>query len=292
MPQSDAAFIIGKTHKVCQDYALVGNDNGTFASIWLSDGCSSSPHTDIGARLLTHNALTRVCEFATVSQAEEESQPRLLDELIYTSLTAVGKIARDMGVPADCLNATLLGLVNSVNRKGERLLYTILYGDGALVYGLTNGEQVVFRSTYPANFPYYPAYLVDTKRRSIWERVRDNRHTITRTILDADGHVRESETFCPEDNYHLIIRPVAGLRWAAILSDGIESFQKRGDEASSCSFTPVNYLEVICHLTAFKNFAGEFVHRRLQSFAKDCNRRGWQHNDDVSIAALYFGEEN
>ncbi|MBC7805059.1 MAG: protein phosphatase 2C domain-containing protein [Akkermansiaceae bacterium] len=291
MTHSDAAFVIGKAHKICQDYALTGDDNALFSSVWLSDGCSSSLHTDIGARLLTHRAVNRIPDFATVMHAGGKSQLSLLDDFVQISVTLAGTIAGSIGVPADCLNATLLGLVDGVDRKGDRTLYAVLYGDGALVCGMENGERVVFRSEYPANFPFYPAYLADVKRRQIWERVPDNRHTITRTVLDAGGGIRESETLSPEDGYHLLARPVAGLQWAAILSDGIESFQQRSESDACCSFAPVDYLEVIRALTAFKNFTGGFVQRRMQSFAKECSRRGWHHNDDISVAALHFGDK-
>ncbi|MBC8139363.1 MAG: protein phosphatase 2C domain-containing protein, partial [Fibrella sp.] len=137
MTQSDAAFAIGKTHKVCQDYALTGDAHATIPTVWLSDGCSSSPHTDIGARLLTHVALDRVTDLATAFRAKNESQPGLLDGFIQANLTRVAVIAGEMGVRSDCLNATLMGLVSGADRNGERYLYSILYGDGALVYGLS-----------------------------------------------------------------------------------------------------------------------------------------------------------
>ena len=47
MVYSDSYFKIGKTHLICQDYALHSEGH-----ISLSDGCSSSPNTDIGSRLL------------------------------------------------------------------------------------------------------------------------------------------------------------------------------------------------------------------------------------------------
>ena len=50
---ADAYFTIGKEHVqkdpfVCQDYAAVVGPG----RVVLSDGCSSSRHTDFGARLL------------------------------------------------------------------------------------------------------------------------------------------------------------------------------------------------------------------------------------------------
>jgi len=46
---ADHHFCIGKTHKVCEDYATSGitEDGVTYAI--ASDGCSSSKDTDFGA---------------------------------------------------------------------------------------------------------------------------------------------------------------------------------------------------------------------------------------------------
>ena len=55
---ADSVFNIGATHAVCQDYVIARSGETTFGSpnagpyIILSDGCSSSPDTDMGARLL------------------------------------------------------------------------------------------------------------------------------------------------------------------------------------------------------------------------------------------------
>ena len=46
---ANCAINIGSTHALCQDYALARND-GPY--VILSDGCSSSPDTDVGSRLL------------------------------------------------------------------------------------------------------------------------------------------------------------------------------------------------------------------------------------------------
>ena len=51
---SDYIFSIGKEHKVCEDYVIV--DNEKIPMIIVSDGCSSSDFSDIGARLLSFNA--------------------------------------------------------------------------------------------------------------------------------------------------------------------------------------------------------------------------------------------
>ena len=50
--KADAYFEIGATHLVCQDYALAFANN-EYAYAIVSDGCTSSPNTDIGARLIS-----------------------------------------------------------------------------------------------------------------------------------------------------------------------------------------------------------------------------------------------
>lgn len=291
MIQSDAAFRIGKTHKVCQDYAIPGNGSAAFQSVWLSDGCSSSPNTDIGARLLAHGMQQRLGYFGPIVAAETvEVRQTLLNIIIRKSLRAAARSVRQMGIPSDALDATLLGLFHLPD-PAQDSVYAVLYGDGAIVLGRTDGTREVYRSQYPAGYPYYPAYVADTDRFGRWQEVSNNRHTITRTILQPDGSVKEAETFLPETPFHLLHQPTESLRFAAVLSDGIESFQGKMDTETCASFKSVEYLPVVHELTAFKNFKGEFVHRRMQSFERDCAKRGWHHNDDISVAALYFEKE-
>jgi hypothetical protein len=286
MIQSDAAFFIGKTHKVCQDYAIADNAQAPFRSVWLSDGCSSSPNTDIGARLLSHGIQQRLAGFGAIGEAESaETQQMLLDTLIRKNLRFAARNAKQLGISRDFLDATLLGLVESGN--GEAV-DAVLYGDGAVVFGGIDGRRDVYRSQYPAGYPYYPVYVGDQGRGDSWRQVPNNRHTITRTTLLADGSVEACQTFVPDAPYHLLRQPKVNLSFAAVLSDGIESYQAKVGAETSATFKSVDYLAAVHELTAFKNFKGEFVHRRMQSFEKECLKRGWHHNDDISVAAMHF----
>ncbi len=298
MIQSDAAFIIGRTHKVCQDYAVADNRTAAFRNVWLSDGCSSSPNTDIGARLLSHGMQQRLSSFGPVAAAAAaEKQQIILDALIRKTLRSAARSAAQMGVSSRSLDATLLGLVripgqvsNSDSVNPDSVM-AVLYGDGAIVFGRRDGIREVYCSQYPAGYPYYPAYFMERDRLACWQEVSSNRHTITRTTLLPDGGVGETTTLFPDAPCHLLQRPAEGLRFAAVLSDGIESFESKFGAETCATFKSVDYLTVVAELTAFKNFKGEFVHRRLQSFEKECARRGWHHNDDISAAALYFEKE-
>src|SRR5215203_2249321 len=63
---TDCFFNIGATHSVCQDYVVAS------PYLILSDGCSSSPDTDIGARLLV-KAAERVCGKYEIEEVHKES---------------------------------------------------------------------------------------------------------------------------------------------------------------------------------------------------------------------------
>jgi len=79
---------------------------------------------------------------------------------------------------------------------------------------------------------------------------------------------------------------VQGLSFAAVFSDGVQSFQKQS-EGGSCA--PIPCRDVVRELTAFKSFTGVFARRRLRRFEEDAADRGWSHHDDLSMAALCFG---
>lgn len=287
MFESDAAFVIGKTHKVCQDYAIVAGRDSAPRSVWLSDGCSSSPNTDVGARLITHGVQQRLTTFRPAVDAENSAtSQKEFETLIRKCLRSATRTGKSLGVPPDFLDATLLGLVSE-----QDSVYAVLYGDGAAVFGRDDGMREVYRAHYGAGYPFYPAYLADRGRCACWRDVPGNEHTITKTTLFPDGRVGETRKIPADAPWFFLRQPVKGLRFAAVLSDGIESFQNRIETETCSTFRPVDYLWAVQELTAFKNFNGEFVHRRLQSFEKECFRQGRHHNDDISLAAMSFEKE-
>ena len=79
------------------------------------------------------------------------------------------------------------------------------------------------------------------------------------------------------------------VTWAAVFSDGVFAF-KRPTEVGGWEQIP--WEEVVRELTAFKTYKGEFVKRRMKRFFKDAEKRGWRWDDDVSVAAIYFGGTN
>jgi len=294
MIQTDAAFCIGETHAVCQDYALAAPaEEGAPQAVLLSDGCSSSPHTDIGARLLAHQVQHDLSRFARRFALCPDGEPprATADALVERSYRRAVRLAWRLGLPDGCLDATLLGLVAIPGETdgASPTLYTLFYGDGVAVYGRRDGTLVVLECTYPAAYPFYPAYLASKDRFEQWRGVEGNAQTLTRTVYAMDGTLCEQRKFTP-DTPQCLFRtdPIefARLSFAAVFSDGVQSFQQN---AAGGPCTPVPCRDVVHELTAFKSFTGVFARRRLRRFEQDAAARGWSHHDDLSLAAVHFG---
>src|SRR5215510_2075397 len=90
---ADATINIGATHSVCQDYVIVRNDY-----VILSDGCSSSPDTDIGARLLV-KALDQTLK-----------QPGDIEELHKNAARVALGWANMIALPPQSIDATLMSI--------------------------------------------------------------------------------------------------------------------------------------------------------------------------------------
>ena len=89
----DSIFKIGKTHTVCQDYAIhKQSENVSFKQeniIALSDGCSGAPDTDFGSRFL-------VKTFVDYSIGNRANYHKIID------------CAEILNLDLYCLSATLL----------------------------------------------------------------------------------------------------------------------------------------------------------------------------------------
>jgi hypothetical protein len=294
MNPSDVAFCIGEAHAVCQDYALAApiDEEGTPHTVLLSDGCSSSPHTDIGARLLAHQMRCDLPRFARqLALCPGEPPQSIADAAVTRSYRRAARLAQHLGLPGGCLDATLLGLVEISGDRSRGALYTLFYGDGVAAYGRRDGSLIVLECAYPAAYPFYPAYLASDERLERWRGVEANAQTLTRTVYAADGTVLDERRTVPDTPQFLFrmdFVDLAALTFAAVFSDGVQSFLREADGGAR---SPVPAGDVVRELTAFKSFTGVFAHRRLRRFAEDAAARGWSHHDDLSVAALAFGPE-
>lgn len=254
---SDFYFERGLTHKVCQDYAMAQDD-----VIVVSDGCSSSPDTDWGARLLCRTAIMASQSWDGVKLAIEASH-------------LISKMALD----SYALDATLL-----VARRVDKGVEVRAWGDG--VYMARNretGRWTVYVTEFAGNAPAYINYLIDETRYRIYMNEIGGRRRICGYYLHEDsfeqflvtdtfGFPTEGDSrFFPSEVYDLVV----------LCSDGVQSFQRR--KGRSVESVPVE--EVLRHFD-FRG-PGESVTRTMRwFFNKFCPAEGWQHVDDVAVAAI------
>jgi hypothetical protein len=281
---SDCAYRIGKTHAVCQDYAVA--QGGVRPYVLLADGCSSSPETDIGARLLVKSAESFLRRRPGMHPTD--AIDTALERYHAETLSSAHDLAGRMGLTATCLDATLL---TAVVQESSWLI--AVYGDGVIAMQDREGYIHVRSLTYAAGYPYYLNYAADTGRRDAFLKRRDNRRKVDFLVLSPDGTWKEGRS-CLEAADASCYRESGDLgaaewTWIAVLSDGVHSVIQGVDTATSRTTVSVPLPVVLRTLLDFKGGSGVFVQRRLQRFAQQCQERGWQHRDDLSVGVLYLG---
>jgi hypothetical protein len=277
---ADSATSIGSTHSLCQDYVIArnGSAKGEEPYVILSDGCSSSPDTDIGSRLL-------------VKAAEKTFRSRDMDDVEEVHKAAAQLAlgwAELIGIAAQSVDATLL----SVHVIGADLIVACS-GDGVILLESQNGDLDLYAISTPSGYPFYPSYAHQSERLA--ELIANDRTTKEIKHLRRD---RASEHFKPinvttSDSLTEVFRLNASdYKYAAVASDGIDSFFCTRQSTNGKRLEAVGLIEVLHEFWSFKNSHGTFVERRLKKFTKDSHAKGWQHVDDLSIGVIHLGDSD
>ena len=283
---ADSAFHIGASHAICQDYARARapaalpecSSGPTGPYVILSDGCSSSPDTDIGARLLVKAAEQALLEIGgtdphEVARAHEEAARRAL---------AWAEMA---GLPPEAVDATLL---TAHVRGGELILGCS--GDGAICLRSRTGMVDAYIFSYPSGYPFYPSYAHQPGRLRALEHVgrldKEVKHLSSARVeeclqlIDTSGSDSLTEVLSVRASDYL---------YAALFTDGVHSFYRAGRTEGGDGFEEFPAGEPLRELLSFKSSGGSFVARRMKRFLKDCEDRGWRHDDDLAVGALHLG---
>lgn len=285
--QADAAYAIGAGHKVCEDYALARAEAGGLPCVVLADGCSASPGSDVGARILAHacQATIQHLPFARDLQADEKT-PGARDELhairsiLESGILRRAKIAaQELSLDSDCLDATLLCAF-----AWRYKLYAFVFGDGQLQIDDRDGSES-YRFDYDSGAPYYLSYALDDARRSLYrERFGRNPYRVSR-IRVSQGQVSRRLTIQSYEKRFALCRPLNAIRRVTLFSDGVQSFAQSdaGDGANVAEAAPER---IVLRLADYKNTRGEFVQRRMQRFLREIRRQDLRHFDDLAVACL------
>jgi len=281
---TDADFYIGKTHHICQDYAAHGflhDDWSPF--IVLSDGCSSSQKTDIGARILTSSLIKAMGRLNANEPFAGEwcfSKMALEDANIACNI---------LKLPQECLDATLLYAM-MINDFECALT---CFGDGVLVKIRNDDFIEIVKIEYPSGAPLYLNYSSDQERKRRFIEKYSSRRNITNYDIknSSKGLITISEYCEDKDSPYTEFVPIRNYKCVALFSDGVLSFMKRMAGQTSVYNEPMNFIDIILEMLAFKSYNGEFVKRRIQKFRKYCEENNIFNIDDVSMAAIHIEKE-
>jgi predicted GIY-YIG superfamily endonuclease len=292
----DSAFSIGRTHQVCQDYAMHGSIQDTNFVI-VCDGCSSSPHTDFGSRILAISAekeIKRLAEFKKELWHFNEE---------YCILSA-RPIIKNLDLPEESLDSTAMIAVSSDIGN-----YACCYGDGVIAIGMKNGDIILVAPEYTDGYPYYMNYSNDISHRNFNIDEKKDIRKIAVSALFADGFYKKltddvdlSFTVMDENaiadiqisagiqrTFITVLEP-QNVKFMAVISDGIKSFYETVMTGTSKTNTPIDYHIVAHELFDFKNFTGQFVQRRLNKFLRESEKKNWYNGDDISMGVIYLGK--
>ena len=270
---SDCYDSIGSNHKHNDDYALNGTVDKQYVE-WaaISDGCSNSKFTNVGSKILL------LASIEPVYYALDEIN------LFQKDVLHIAKSTKDyLSLPNEALDATLLHIaINNDNSTKNYKKYVInAYGDGSIIKIKNDGNIEFTYIEYPSGAPLYMNYYSNPERfksfkdkygvqRKIYKYTfTDNIVTDFKVDIDDNGE-RYSETgIC--DDYKVIM----------VTSDGISSFIGTDKK-------PIEITILVRALCDFKGFKGEFLQRRMNGFNLFCEKQGWKHTDDFSIAGIHI----
>ncbi len=282
---TDCAYYIGTTHEECQDYALAGKN-----SVVVSDGCSGSPNSDIGSRVLSITAMNKMAELRNLYHFDQK-------ECISLARPAI----KILNMPTECLDATLLA---AEHYKERDCVSAMCSGDGVIAIGTNEGETIIIDCAYVDNYPFYMNYFYDRSGRAKTWFENHNKRVITQTAIGVDGNTISSEELSGTcrlfGNLGLVTMTDTNLiidmseaekliKYVSIMSDGIHSFYETITTETSKHNQSLSYIDVLKDLLTFKNFNKSFVQRRINKFRKNCAKNNWANSDDFSLATIYIG---
>lgn len=259
----------GYSHRMCEDYAVVGDNH-----VIISDGCSSSKHTDIGARILCLSAQEVLTKFFDESDGESFDYFFMRKLMMDKSL----RIIQNLGLPTNCLDATLLMLFV----RGDKV-YIAIYGDGYVAITLKSGQQIFWKFDFPQNAPYYPSYCIYHWRDQMYKKEVGD--TFTNSYVETgDMDVWKSFNKNPIDSENFHNLRINDVKNILVMTDGVSSFMGR----SSGVAEPISDLDILSTLTNFKVMKGEFIRRRSNATMKRFKKANIDHFDDIAIGGINF----
>lgn len=258
----DHYYTIGKTHRVCEDFAIQGNNPTPF--LVLSDGCSGSDNTEIGARVLT----------LSTKKILEKTEYWPIDYINFGSqlINTAWEVVRKMQLPGSVLDATVM-----LAFLHQDQIRVYVYGDGCLFFKDQAGNLGTIEISFTHNAPYYLTYWYDKARQREYAKYGST------PLLVKDSRQEKFE-LQPFQTELVFSFPLQEFQLVAIASDGAAQCV----DINKRRKLPLD--EVAANLLTFSNFTDEFVKRHAENTLELYARQGIYPADDLSIGV--FAQHN
>ena len=287
---TDHYFEIGNSHQVCEDYALDGSYKGV-PYVILADGCSSSAFSDFGARIMAF--AFRFALFYTIDNMGDQMDHLQMEEevkknILQLTMKHCNSVLKDLNLPVSVCDTTLMA---AFIRNGKCWLFRC--GDGVIMFKDKEGLEVLM-TEYRDSAPFYLSYLMEPEREKSWRsrpQAPENREVRSRFRLSHNrlsGNTGAADSFPSPET--LPDRKSTGPEWV-ILDIGQSSLEfvlLVSDGVASYSPAQQGLNGVLRQFSAFKNYHGHFVRRRMKRLKNDMEREGIVHHDDIASAAIFI----
>jgi len=278
MTRVDALSIKAASHEINQDYALFGYT--PFPHAVICDGCSSSPYTDVGARIVAHAAQSIINTRRLVSSmylsAEHREQAGL--DIIWRA----AHISDLLSLPRTALDTTLLFLADI----GDSIV-CFVWGDGYVINVARGQDQTsidfsdtslaYFRLSNEGSAPCYLSYQLSSAR---YDAYRKEEHTFRVHYGSLEEDEIEITSNLAKDGSYSAIFCKQSYCTLAIASDGLAAFSPKG-----------NIAETAKEIVSYKTSKGRFVARRLLRMEENLRKECHISFDDLSVAGMQITEE-
>jgi len=278
----DHYFHIGHMHyaggKPCQDHAL-SRSNGTYASVIVSDGCSTGGNTDVGSRVISCSTLQAISDHMGASPYSLETAA---ESIRFRQRQIVSGVRPILGLEHNDMFATCLYAYLS---PFGGLLF--VHGDGAIALKFRDGSICVGRYEWANNMPFYPAY--EGKSLDAFINAQKNSevpYALEMRTFDSAGNCIESrdKKYSVSDGVRgmqtiLSLEQLAEIDYVAVFTDGVSQVDG------------VEWFDAIRGYLAYKNTAGEFCKRRMMRAIKDSQATGKGPEDDIACGVIRIERE-
>lgn len=288
---TDRFLVTGKTHEICEDYAIVGECNG-YPYLIVSDGCSSSAKnaedkakilgidpgitsTDFGSRILC--AVTKKLMPKLINIRKQFDNKESYDFIRQAILRSAIPVAEMINARESLYATLILGIVD----PEKNVMYVYMYGDGSII---TKDKDNVFimSDEFRGNAPHYLIYTENDEKQKEYTSIFGDTprkikvdSTIPLILESTDEYPLRNE--CQEialDLFDLV----------ALSTDGIGSFIDNNREV-------ISSLTIAEKLTNIAGTKGKYLQRVANFFFKDAAKNKIIHTDDLAMASVYIRRE-